>query len=127
MCGRAMCKIDPKILMKIFGCKQIKNQERYRPTYNAGPFKHLPVAYMRPKTLPKHEAKLLEEQQDREDEEAKDAGFVPNYDDEESENEQESPKIGKKRKIDQIENDAKLPDYEHIKSSKEINEEHGMN
>jgi len=51
-----------------------------RPTYNAGPFKHLPVAFMRPRVMSEQEEKELEEEQARDDEEVKESGFIPNFD-----------------------------------------------
>ncbi|CAI2367880.1 unnamed protein product [Moneuplotes crassus] len=104
--------------MKIFKCSHIKNQERYRPTFNAGPFKHLPVAYMRQQEITEKEMKRFVIEDLKEKEDIEEAGFKANFeDDSESEEAKEESKeelkeaseskFGKRRKRDEMENDER--------------------
>ena len=46
MCGRVMCRLDPKQIKQFFNAMgEFKHGDRYRQTYNAGPMRFLPVAY----------------------------------------------------------------------------------
>ena len=85
--------------MQMFGVSGIKNAEKYRPSYNCGPLKYLPIAYMK-RSQPK----------EREPDE-----FMPNFDDDEEDNKDEKVPIpiehyeapykslGQKRTSDEIE------------------------
>ena len=72
----------------------------------------------------------LEKAQQRDEEEVKQGGFIPNFDEDSDENQEENKddenqKLGKKRKFEEIESDD-LPNLKDVKSNKEINEENGM-
>jgi len=71
MCGRVKCKVDPELLKSIFGVSKIKNEGKWKGTFNAGPLKFLPIAYMK------------RSQVEREDDE-----FLPKFDQEEEEEEE---------------------------------------
>ena len=72
----------------------MKNQERYRqvkqiftdadyvsirPTFNAGPFKHLPVAYMKSQNISEEQLNQMVEEDEKENKEIEEAGFKPNF------------------------------------------------
>ena len=43
MCGRVMCKLDPKLLQRLLRIRRMLNMENYRSSYNLGPTSSLPV------------------------------------------------------------------------------------
>ena len=57
MCGRVHCKVDPKVLMRLFGVNKIKGLKQWRNRYNMGPMKYLPVAFMKSSSQGKEETK----------------------------------------------------------------------